>query len=262
MFVQMLKTHLDHSIARVTLDRPEIHNALNEELIRRLTETFKDLGTRSEVRAIVLQGNGKSFCAGADLNWTKRVATFTTEENRRDAHIAIEMFLTVVRCPKPVIARVHGAALGGGSGLVAASDICIATDSAQFGFTEVKLGIVPALISPFVIARIGAANAREYFLTGEKFSAATAKSIGLVNHVVQSEADMDALIEMKLTHILGSSPAAISSTKELILMVAGHPVESMSNITAEASVRSRASADAQAGVSAFLSHGKPPWVTP
>src|SRR5882672_720142 len=161
----MLKTDIDDSVARVTLDRPEIHNALNEELIGRLTQTFKELGSRPDVRAIVLQGNGKSFSAGADLNWTKRVASFTPEENRRDAQTAIEMFLTIVRCPIPVIARIHGAALGGGSGLVAASDISVATENAQFGFTEVKLGIVPALISPFVVARIGAANAREYFLT-------------------------------------------------------------------------------------------------
>jgi methylglutaconyl-CoA hydratase len=256
----MLKTEVQDSIARVTLDRPEIHNALNEELIGRLTHAFKDLGSRREVRAIVLQGNGKSFSAGADLNWTKRVASFTPEENRRDAQTAIEMFLTIVRCPKPVIARVHGAALGGGSGIVAASDISIATENAQFGFTEVKLGIVPALISPLIVARIGSANAREYFLTGEKFPAATALSIGLVNHLVQNEAAMDALIETKLADILAASPAAIASTKELILTVSGHPVESMSGITAEASVRSRASADAQAGVSAFLSHGKPPWV--
>jgi methylglutaconyl-CoA hydratase len=256
----MLKTDIQDSVADVILDRPEIHNALNEELIAQLTRTFRELGSRPDVRAIVLQGNGKSFCAGADLNWTKRVASFTPEENRHDAQAAIEMFLTIVRCPKPVIARVHGAALGGGSGLVAASDISVATANAQFGFTEVKLGIVPALISPFVVARIGAANAREYFLTGEKFSAATAHSIGLVNHVVQSEADMDALIETKLAHILGASSVAIAATKELILTVAGQPVESMSATTAEASVRSRASADAQAGVSAFLSHGKPPWV--
>ena len=139
-------------------------------------------------------------------------------------------------------------------------DISVAAENAQFGFTEVKLGIVPALISPFVVARIGAANAREYFLTGEKFSAATAQSIGLVNHVVQNEAALDALIEAKLADILAASPAAIAATKDLILTVSGHPVESMSSLTAEASVRSRASTDAQAGVSAFLSHGKPPWV--
>jgi len=256
----MLNCEVENAIARITLNRPEIHNALNEEMIRRLTQTFKELGSRTDVRAIVLQGNGKSFSAGADLNWTKRVASFTPEENRQDADMAIEMFLSIVRCPKPVIARVHGAALGGGSGLAAASDIAIATENAQFGFTEVKLGIVPALISPFVVARIGASNAREYFLTGEKFSAATAHAIGLVNHVVPDEATMDALIELKLSEILKSSPAAIAATKQLVLTVAGQPVESMSAVTAEASVRSRSSVDAQAGVSAFLSRGTPPWV--
>src|SRR5204862_873748 len=131
-----------------------------------------------------------------------RVAAFTPEENRRDAHLAIDMFMTVVRCPKPVIARVHGAALGGGAGLVAACDIGVAVRSAQFGFTEVKWGIVPALISPFVIARIGSANAREYFLTGERFSAETAKSINLIQHVEDDEAGMEARIESKLSQIL------------------------------------------------------------
>jgi methylglutaconyl-CoA hydratase len=256
----MLKSEIRKAVARVTLDRPEIHNALNEEFIQRLTETFQELGTRSDVRAIVLQGNGKSFCSGADLNWTKRVAGFTPEENRRDAQAAIEMFLTVVRCPKPVLARVHGAALGGGAGLVAACDIGVAVRSAQFGFTEVKWGIVPALISPFVIARIGSANAREYFLTSEQFSADTAKAIGIIQHVEENEEEMDARIESKLSRILAASPAAIAATKELILKVAGYPVEAMSGITAEASVRSRASADAQAGVRAFLSRSKPPWI--
>jgi|SRR6185295_7051258 len=256
----MLKTDIQDAVARVTLDRPEIHNAFNEELIQHLTQTFKQLGAREEIRAIVLQGNGKSFSAGADLNWTKRVAGFTPEEILRDAQAAIEMFLTVVRCPKPVIARVHGSALGGGAGLVAACDIGIATDNAQFGFTEVKWGIVPALISPFVVARIGAANAREYFLTGEKFSAAIAQRIGLVQHVVQDEAAMDALIELKLAEILAASPAAIAATKALILAVSGRPVESMSGPTAEASVRSRSGVDAQTGVQAFLSRGIPPWV--
>jgi methylglutaconyl-CoA hydratase len=256
----MLKSDVLNEVARVTLDRPEIHNALNEEFIQLLTRTFQELGTRSDVRAIVLQASGKSFSSGADLNWTKRVAGFTPEENRRDALLAIEMFLTVVRCPKPVIARVHGSALGGGAGLVAACDIGIAVRSAQFGFTEVNWGIVPALISPFVIARIGSANAREYFLTADKFSAETAKAIGLVQHVEENEEEMDARIESKLSQILAASPTAIAATKELILTVAGHPVEAMSSVTAEASVRSRASADAQAGVQAFLTRSKPPWV--
>jgi len=258
----MLKCEIQNAVARVTLDRPEIHNAFNEELIHRLTHTFHELGARSDVRAILLQASGKSFSAGADLNWTKRVAGFTPEENLRDAHAAIEMFLTVVCCPKPVIARVHGSALGGGAGLVAACDIGIAVRSAQFGFPEVKWGIVPALICPFVVARIGSANAREYFLTGERFSADTAKSIALIQHVVDSDNEMDSLIESKLMDILASSPAAIAATKELILKVSGHPVEAMSKLTAETSVQSRASADAQAGVEAFLSRSRPPWTKP
>lgn len=255
----MVKTEFHQGVAHVILDRPEIHNAFNEDVIQRLTAKFKEIGQRSDIRAIVLRSTGKSFSAGADLNWTKRVAGFTAEENLHDAQAAIEMFLAVVRCPKPVIARVHGAALGGGSGLVAACDIGIAVESAQFGFTEVKWGIVPALISPFVVARIGAANAREFFLTGEKFSALTAQQIGLIQHVVPDEAAMDAKIEAKIREILLSSPEAIAATKALILTVSGHPVESMSETTALASVCSRASADAQAGIRAFLSRSSPPW---
>jgi methylglutaconyl-CoA hydratase len=216
------------------------------------------LGTRQDVRAVVLQGNGKSFSAGADLKWTRRVSEMTPDENRRDARAAIDMFLTVMRCPKPVIARVHGAALGGGAGLVAACDIGIATAAVQFGFTEVKWGIVPALISPFVVARIGI-HAREYFLTGAKFPAETALAMGLIQHVVPDDANLDAQIDATLAEIRTASPEAIAMTKELILKVAGQPVESMSETTAEVSVRSRASTAAQAGVQAFLSRGKPPW---
>jgi methylglutaconyl-CoA hydratase len=257
----MVKTEFHNGVAHVILDRPEVHNAFNEEVIHKLTAKFKEIGAQQAVRAIVLRGTGKSFSSGADLNWTKRVARFTAEENLRDAQAAIEMFLSVVRCPKPVIARIHGAALGGGSGLVAACDIGVAVESAQFGFTEVKWGIVPALISPFVVARIGAANAREYFLTGEKFGAETAQRIGLVQHIVPDESAMDAMIESKIREIMSASPEAIAATKALILTVSGHPVESMSEITAMASVCSRASADAQAGIRAFLSRGTPPWAS-
>src|SRR4029079_7250782 len=232
----MVKTEIHHSVAHVILDRPEVHNAFNEDVIKQLTEAFAEIEFHSDVRAVILRGTGKSFSSGADLNWTKRVASFTPKENLRDASEAIAMFLSVVRCPKPVIARVHGAPASGGSVLVASCDIGIAVESAQFGFTEVKWGIVPALISPFVIARIGAANAREYFLTGEKFNAETARSIGLIQHVVPDEAAMDALIETKIREIMLASPEAIAATKALILTVAGRPVESMSETTAMASV--------------------------
>jgi len=256
----MLNLTVEKTIAHVTLDRPDVHNAFNEELIARLQSTFSELGARSDVRAVVLRGNGKSFSAGADLNWMKRTAGYSHEENLRDARAAAQMFLTLAQCPKPVIARVHGAALGGGSGLVAACDISIAVESAQFGFTEVKLGIIPAVISPFVVARIGIANAREYFLTGERFPASTARELGLVQHVVPDEAAMDALIEATIAQILTSSPAAVAAAKELLFGVSGRPLASTLDFTADAIARARASEEGRAGIAAFLSRSKPPWV--
>jgi methylglutaconyl-CoA hydratase len=255
----MLQIDIQNSIARVTLDRADVHNAFNEELIARLNAAFSDLGARSDVRAIVLRGNGKSFSAGADMNWMQRTAGYTRDENLRDARAAAQMFLTLARCSKPVIARVHGAALGGGSGLVAACDIAVAVESAQFGFTEVKLGIIPAVISPFVIARIGAANAREYFLTGERIPASTARQIGLVQHVAPDETSMDALIESKLAQFMTSSPTAIATAKELIFGVAGRPIDSLVEYTAQAIAAARASDEGRAGIAAFLSRSKPPW---
>src|SRR5437867_3475554 len=145
----MLKVDVQRPMARVTLDRPEVHNAFNDELIRLITHTFTELGARDDVRAIVLAGSGKSFCAGADLNWMKRMVDYSREENMEDARVLARMFHTIAKCPNPVVARVHGAALGGGCGLAAACDIGIGVESAQFGFTEAKLGIIPAVISPF-----------------------------------------------------------------------------------------------------------------
>src|SRR6059036_4031300 len=220
----MLKVNVEKSIASVILDRPDVHNAFNDELVKLLTDTFMELGARDDVRVIVLGGNGKSFCAGADLNWMKRMVHYTREQNLEDARAVGRMYWTIAKCRKPVIARVHGAALGGGAGLVAACDIAVAVESVQFGFTEVKLGIIPAIISPFVIARIGLANAREYFLTGERFPASVARQLGLVQHVVPDEAGLDALIESKLAQILTSSPSAVAAAKELLFGVADRPL--------------------------------------
>src|ERR1051325_5424514 len=150
----MLKVDIRKPVAFVLLDRPEVHNAFNDELIKLITDRFEELGRRNDVRVIVLGGNGKSFCAGADLNWMKRMVQYTREQNLEDARAVGRMYLAIAKCPKPVIARVHGHALGGGAGLVAACDIGVAIESVQFGFTEVKLGIIPAIIAPFVIARV------------------------------------------------------------------------------------------------------------
>src|SRR2546425_9515682 len=151
----MLKVNVENPIASVILDRPDVHTAYNDELVKLVTETFTELSSRDDVRVIVLGGNGKSFCAGADLNWMKRMVQYTREQNLEDARAVGRMYLTIAKCPKPVIARVHGAALGGGAGLVAACDIGVAMESVQFGFTEGKLGIIPAIIAPFVIGRLG-----------------------------------------------------------------------------------------------------------
>ena len=256
----MLKLDIHKHVAFVLLNRPEIHNAFNDELIRLVTETFNELGSRKEVRVIVLAGAGKSFCAGADVNWMKRVVHYTREENIEDARRLARMFLTIAKCPKPVIARVHGAALAGGVGLVAASDIGVAIESAQFGFTEVKLGILPAVISPFVIARIGSGRAREFFITGERFLAPVALNIGLIQHVVSHELALDALIDSKISQIMTSAPGAIAAAKELVFGAAARTLETSIDFTAEAIANARISEEGQAGLQAFLERQKPPWI--
>jgi methylglutaconyl-CoA hydratase len=247
-------------VARVTLDRPDVHNAFNDELIKLVSDAFNDLGKREDIRAIILAGNGKSFCAGADLNWMKRMVDYSHEQNIEDARAAARMFLTIAKCPKPVIARIHGAALGGGAGLAAACDIAIAVESAQFGFTEVKLGILPAVISPFVIARIGSARAREFFITGERFLAAVAQNIGLIQHVVAHDFALDALIESKISQILTSAPQAVAAAKELVFGVAARTLEASLDYTAETIARVRAGEEGQSGMKAFLERQKPPWI--
>ena len=256
----MLKVEIDKHVARVILDRPDVHNAFNDELIKRVTDAFTDLGTREEIRAIILAGNGKSFCAGADLNWMKSMVEYSYEQNVEDARGAARMFLAIAKCPKPVIARIHGAALGGGAGLAAACDIGIAVESAQFGFTEVKLGILPAVISPFVLSRIGSARAREFFITGERFLAAVAQNIGLVQHVVAHESALDALVESKISQILTSAPQAVAAAKELVFGVAARTLETSLDYTAETIARVRAGEEGQAGMKAFLERQKPPWI--
>ena len=170
------------------------------------------------------------------------------------------MYLAIAKCPKPVIARVHGAALGGGAGLVAACDIAVAVESVQFGFTEVKLGIIPAIISPFVIARVGPGRAREFFITGERFLAPVAMNIGLIQHVVWHEPALDALIDSKISQILTSAPGAIAAAKELVFGVAARTLESSLDYAAEAIAHARAGAEGQSGMQAFLEHQKPPWI--
>ncbi len=231
---------------RVTLARPERRNAFDAELIAEVTEAFADVG---DARAVVLAGEGASFCAGADIEWQRSAIDLSFDENVADAMRLYRMCEAVDRCPAPVIARVHGFALGGGSGLVACADVAIAAPDATFGFSEVKLGIIPAVISPFVLPKIGA-HARRYFLTGERFDAETALRIGLVEEVAT---ELDAAVDRVLGEMLTSGPQAVREAKQLI-HERPHGEE-----TAQIAARLRAGEEGQEGLRAFLERRPPSW---
>jgi len=208
---------------------------------------------------VVLGGRGPSFCAGADLQWMKAMASFTREENLREAQALADLFFTVYESPKPIVARVHGAALGGGAGLVAASDIPVAALGTKFGFTEVRLGILPAVISPYVLAKIGESAARELFLTGERFEAVRAQEIGLIRAAVPEE-DLDAAVEGRVKELLQAGPRAIAEAKALIREVGWRRVEDVQRYTVERIAEIRTTAEGQEGMRAFLEKRKPYWM--
>lgn len=259
MELERLQLDLDGPVARVWLNRPETRNAFDGLMVTELRKTLFDLGSLDQVQVVVLGGRGPSFCAGADLQWMKAAAGFTRDENLREAQALADLFFTVYNSPKPIVARVQGAALGGGSGLVAASDIPVAALGTQFGFTEVRLGIVPALISPYVIGKIGESAARELFLTGERFEAVRAAEIGLVRAAVPPE-DLDAAVEGRVQELLQAGPRAIAEAKALIREVAWKRVEDVQRYTVERISDLRVSAEGQEGMRAFLEKRKPSWV--
>lgn len=259
MELERLQLELDGPVARVWLNRPENRNAFDGLMVTELRKTLFDMGSLDQVRVVVLGGRGPSFCAGADLQWMKAAAGFTREENLREAQALADLFFTVYNSPKPIVARVQGAALGGGSGLVAASDIPIAALGTQFGFTEVRLGIVPAVISPYVIGKIGESAARELFLTGERFEAVRAAEIGLVRAAVPLE-DLDAAVEGRVQELLQAGPRAVAEAKALIREVAWRRVEDVQRYTVERISDLRASPEGQEGMRAFLEKRKPSWV--
>jgi methylglutaconyl-CoA hydratase len=245
-------------IATVTLNRPQVHNALDATLVTEIRDAFRMLDADETARAVVLTGSGSSFCAGADLRWLQSAVTFTEEENRQDALALTEMLDAVARCPKPVVARVNGAALAGGAGLVAASDIAIAADTARFGFTESRLGLVPATISPYVVRRIGDSFARSLFLTAERFEAARAAAIGLVHEVVPTES-LDKAVELTLDNLLRGGPRALAENKILIEGIRDRSGEDLARYTAETIARLRVSPEGQEGLHAFLEKRPPSW---
>ena len=245
-------------VVTVSLNRPATRNAFDEHLIAELT-AWASAPLPADVRVAVLRGEGKTFCAGADLNWMSRMVEFSHEENLRDAYAMATMFRALDTLPIPLIGRIQGAALGGGTGLAAVCDIVVAAEDALFGFTEAKLGILPAVISPFAVAKIGQSAARELFLTASRFTAERAREIGLV-HAIVPEADLDARIGMFVRDLCSSAPAAVSAAKALIAQVAGQPPSEVSGLTAETIATRRVSREAQEGMRAFLEKRRAPWL--
>ena len=248
----------DGAVLTVALNRPDVHNAMTPTMIAELTAVFQTTPSRKDVRVVVLTGNGRSFCAGADLGFMRAAADYTFAENAQDGAAIFDLMLMVEQCPKPVVARVNGAAIGGGVGLVSCCDIVVAVARAKFGFSETRLGIVPAVISPFVLAKIGTGNGRELFLTGERFDAHHAQRIGLVSYVVP-EAELDAAVAERVGQLLQAAPGAQAAAKELIYEVVNQPKEAMRDYTTNLIAKRRDSDEGREGMSAFLQKRKPWW---
>ncbi len=254
-----LKITRQGSIARVFLNRPDVRNAFDDQLIAELGAAFGELGGDESVRVILLSGEGKVFCAGADISWMRRSVDMSVEENREDTLRLARMLRAIDENPHPVIGMVHGAVLGGACGLVAACDMVIAAEGTKFGFTEVRLGIVPAAISTFVLPKIGERYARRYFLTGEIFAAVDAKQIGLVHEVVPA-GELEATADSLCASIAGSGPRAVAEGKKLVRNIKGREREDAISYTADLIARVRTSEEGQEGLRAFLEKRKPNWI--
>jgi len=249
----------DDGVGTIRLNRPDIHNAFDDRLIKDLTGCLEELSNDDTVRVIVLTGHGKSFSAGADLNWMRRMADYGEENNLADARALAKLMATLNELPKPTIAKVNGAALGGGVGLVCCCDMAIADERAKFGTTEVRLGIMPSVISPYVVAAIGARQARRIMLTGERFDAKEALRIGLV-HQIEPAADLDQAVDAILDHILAGGPKALGATKALIRDISGQPMTTdLAEETAKRIALLRATPEAKEGLGAFLEKRPPNW---
>ena len=246
-------------VARVWLDRPERRNAFDAELIEALLAAFTSFAADEALRAVVVAGRGPAFCAGADLAWMRASGELTHERNLADAERAAAMFSAVDACPVPVIARVHGAALGGGTGLVCCCDIVLAREDARFGFTEVRLGLIPATIAPFALARIGRSHTRALFLTGGQFAAEHAREIGVVQEVHADDAALDDAVERTLASVLRGGPQAVRAAKALIARLRDGDPAPQSLQAAEALAQRRASKEGREGIAAFLERRDPEW---
>lgn len=252
----MLELKIEKKIATLTLNRPEIHNAFNAELILEITRALEELKTK-DLRVLVLTGAGKSFCAGADLNWMSSMKTWSEEENFQDSKKMAKMFRTLNTMPMPVIAKVNGPALGGGSGLVACCDYVLAVETATFGFTEARLGLLPAVISPFVVAKIGESQARAWFLSGERFTASQAQKMNLVHEIAPAD-DIDEKLDRVVMSFLQAGPQAAREAKELIFRL--KVSQEVEDETCRKISKIRIGAEGQEGMRALLAKDKPQWV--
>ncbi|MEQ1757402.1 MAG: enoyl-CoA hydratase-related protein [Vicinamibacterales bacterium] len=258
MTYQTLHITRDGAVVHLTLNRPTVRNAFNEVLVAELTAWATEAASASDVRCVVLAGAGTVFCAGADLAWMARVSAFSHQDNLKDAQAAAEMFAALDRLPMALIGRVHGAAFGGGAGLASICDIVVAESDTVFGFTETKLGLIAAVISPYVTLKIGQSAARHLFVTGARFSATHAREIGLV-HAVVPDAEVDERVAQYVKEILTAGPGAIADVKALLRQIANQPPAAMSAFTAAALATRRETPECQEGLSAFLEKRKPSW---
>jgi methylglutaconyl-CoA hydratase len=260
-YLQVERTGPGGAVARVTLDRPDVHNALDAGLMAELRTTFAALAREdpTQLRVVVLAGAGPSFCAGADLDWMRAAMSLDVEGNEQDAMAMADTFEAIDTCPVPVIARVHGSALGGGMGLCAVADLVIAESGTRFGFTETRLGILPSVISPFVIAKIGESHARALFPGGRRFDATRAARIGLVHEIVEGEEALDAAVASAVADLLASGPTATRAAKAIVREVRGLGHGSAKWHTARVIARQRTSAEAQEGFRAFSEKRRPAW---
>ena len=257
---QALNVAVNDRIARITLTRPEVRNAFNDEVIQQLKAAFESVGENSDVRAVVLAAEGPAFCAGADLNWMRRMADYTRDENLADAGQLAAMLKAIYECPKPTIAAVQGDVFAGGMGLVAACDMAVSVRTATYCLSEVKLGLIPATISPYVIRAMGARAAHRYFLTAERFSAEEAHRIGFVHELVDTDA-LDAKVAELAAALVSASPAAVRACKRLVQDVAEREIdEALIAATVEGIADIRASDEGREGVASFLQKRKPAWL--
>ena len=258
MKYETLEIHKEKDVVTVRLNRPEVHNAMNEKLMKELTSCFKELSSDDTVRIIILTGNGKSFCAGADLNWMKSMAKYSKEENIQDSRLLLDLYETIYSCPKPVIGRINGHAFGGGIGLVAVCDIAIAHPGLKFSFSETNLGIIPSIISTYIVRRIGLSNMRRLFITGERFISEYAKEIDLIDYVVPAE-NLDEEIQKYTKWLHSSGPNSIAEIKKLVYKCQKMDVEAYKKFTVEKIAEIRISDEGQEGIAAFLEKRKSKW---